>query len=168
MISKHISRVCNLGPVASTWSCRILRKLIGLEGKYLYSHQFYYRIYSTDCHRGNRRGGYVEEADLLRMHDKSGKEIFCYQCGLSALGGKRIVNCDFCALYWHLDCLSPPMANPPLATRKWMCPAHAEQGLVRYFPSHASFSSNQSSHHLRYFVVSLASAGGLTHFIREP
>jgi len=77
-----------------------------------------------------RRGGFVEELDPYRTKDKNGQPIFCFKCGTSALGQKKIIACDFCALYWHLDCVHPPLANPPSQTRKWMCPAHAEQGLV--------------------------------------
>ncbi|RPB26446.1 hypothetical protein L211DRAFT_899709 [Terfezia boudieri ATCC MYA-4762] len=78
-----------------------------------------------------RRGGFVEELDLYRTKDKNGQPIFCFKCGTSALGQKKIIACDFCALYWHLDCVHPPLANPPSQTRKWMCPAHAEQGLLQ-------------------------------------
>ncbi|KAF8454638.1 hypothetical protein BDZ91DRAFT_852964 [Kalaharituber pfeilii] len=78
-----------------------------------------------------RRGGFVEELDHYRTKDKNGNPIFCYKCELSSLGQKKIVACDFCPLYWHLDCLNPPLANPPSQLRKWMCPAHAEQGLLQ-------------------------------------
>ena len=43
---------------------------------------------------------------------------------------RQIVSCDYCALHWHLDCLSPPLASMPNAGRKWMCPNHAEQVMV--------------------------------------
>ncbi|KAI5811221.1 hypothetical protein DFH27DRAFT_16488 [Peziza echinospora] len=78
-----------------------------------------------------KRGGFVEELDHYRTKDKNGQSIFCYKCGLSSLGQKKIISCDFCPLYWHLDCLNPPLANPPAPARKWMCPAHAEQGLLQ-------------------------------------
>lgn len=41
------------------------------------------------------------------------------------------MSCDHCALHWHLDCLNPPLASMPNSGRKWMCPNHAEQVMVR-------------------------------------
>lgn len=43
---------------------------------------------------------------------------------------RQIISCDYCALHWHLDCLSPPMAAMPNSGRKWMCPNHVEQAMV--------------------------------------
>lgn len=40
---------------------------------------------------------------------------------------RPIVSCDYCNLHWHLDCLSPPLASMPSASRKWMCPNHSDQ-----------------------------------------
>jgi hypothetical protein len=41
------------------------------------------------------------------------------------------VSCDHCPLHWHLDCLDPPLSNMPSFGKKWMCPNHADQLLVR-------------------------------------
>lgn len=40
-----------------------------------------------------------------------------------------IVSCNFCPLVYHLDCLSPPLTNPPQGS-SWMCPSHAEHAVV--------------------------------------
>jgi len=43
-----------------------------------------------------------------------------------------MLKCDYCPSHWHLDCLDPPMANPPhinleSSTRDaWRCPRHIE------------------------------------------
>lgn len=45
---------------------------------------------------------------------------------------RPIIQCDYCGENWHLDCLDPPLANPPARTwdgkklHDWMCPLHAD------------------------------------------
>lgn len=51
--------------------------------------------------------------------------FFCHCCQRSAVHGP-LLNCDFCPLAFHLDCLDPPLASPPASNRKWMCPAHLD------------------------------------------
>ncbi|KAG5874587.1 hypothetical protein JTB14_001224 [Gonioctena quinquepunctata] len=38
-----------------------------------------------------------------------------------------LISCDFCELFYHLDCLDPPLTNPP--SGRWMCPQHVEHVL---------------------------------------
>ena len=71
--------------------------------------------------------------DNFKLQDSKGNFIFCYKCGKSSMGRREIIKCDFCTLYWHLDCLDPPLANPPLRNSNsdrprysWKCPAHAD------------------------------------------
>jgi hypothetical protein len=46
-----------------------------------------------------------------------------------------MLKCDFCHAHWHLDCLDPPLANPPHigieASQRdaWRCPRHIEHDL---------------------------------------
>lgn len=46
-----------------------------------------------------------------------------------------MLKCDFCHAYWHLDCLDPPLANPPNISLEasqrdaWRCPRHIEHDL---------------------------------------
>jgi hypothetical protein len=46
-----------------------------------------------------------------------------------------MLKCDFCHAHWHLDCLDPPLANPPHigvdASHRdaWRCPRHIEHDL---------------------------------------
>jgi len=50
---------------------------------------------------------------------------------------RQIIQCDYCGESWHLDCLDPPLANPPARTwdnkklHDWMCPLHADHELRR-------------------------------------
>ncbi|KAG2188122.1 hypothetical protein INT44_000873 [Umbelopsis vinacea] len=78
-----------------------------------------------------RRGknGMIEEPDYFRLRDKNGQFILCYRCRKSALREKPIIACDHCSLYWHLDCLDPPLASAPNLSRKWMCPNHVEMAM---------------------------------------
>lgn len=64
------------------------------------------------------------------MKDKNGRFIRCYHCRKIALK-KLMIACDYCSLYWHLDCLTPPMAGPPNSSRRWRCPNHIENVIVR-------------------------------------
>ncbi|XP_061166632.1 PHD finger protein 12-like [Saccostrea echinata] len=47
----------------------------------------------------------------------------CFYCSKSCRVG-ALVQCDYCPLLYHLDCLNPPLASPP--TNRWMCPNHPE------------------------------------------
>ncbi|XP_018560999.1 PHD finger protein 12 [Anoplophora glabripennis] len=38
-----------------------------------------------------------------------------------------LISCDFCELFYHLDCLDPPLTSPP--SGRWMCPKHVEHCL---------------------------------------
>ena len=46
-----------------------------------------------------------------------------------------MLKCDFCNSYWHLDCVDPPLANPPHISLEasqrdaWRCPRHIEHDL---------------------------------------
>lgn len=65
--------------------------------------------------------------------------MLCYYCGRSSQGQppRPIIQCDYCNESWHLDCLDPPLANPPARSfegkkiHDWMCPLHADQELRR-------------------------------------
>uniref|UniRef100_A0A6M2DQJ2 PHD finger protein 12 n=1 Tax=Xenopsylla cheopis TaxID=163159 RepID=A0A6M2DQJ2_XENCH len=48
----------------------------------------------------------------------------CYECGKSCRKAPLIA-CDYCPLYFHQDCLDPPLTAFP--TSVWMCPNHPEQ-----------------------------------------
>ncbi|KAF9978870.1 hypothetical protein BGZ73_008871 [Actinomortierella ambigua] len=76
-------------------------------------------------HSTNTGTNYSTEDDPLHLRDANGQFKACFRCNKTSLG-RQIIRCDHCPLYWHLDCLSPPLAHPPPSTRKWMCPNHAD------------------------------------------
>ena len=97
--------------------------------------------------RGKARGkgtrsGLYEDTMYTRLFDNKTADsgpILCVRCGRLSDGRRPIIQCDFCDCSWHLDCLDPPLANPP--TQKigsdkpyhvWMCPNHAQHDLGRY------------------------------------
>lgn len=47
----------------------------------------------------------------------------CYFC---RKGWRKapLINCDYCPLNYHADCIDPPLTNLP--TTRWMCPNHVE------------------------------------------
>jgi len=40
-----------------------------------------------------------------------------------------LIQCDYCPLLFHMDCLDPPLTTLPAG--KWMCPNHVEHLVVR-------------------------------------
>ncbi|KAK0904175.1 hypothetical protein LTS16_018514 [Friedmanniomyces endolithicus] len=89
--------------------------------------------------RTRNRAGYDELPDHYKLKDNKGKTVLCYHCSKSSQGQppRPIIQCDYCSESWHLDCLDPPMANPPARSwdgkkiHDWMCPLHADQELRR-------------------------------------
>ncbi|XP_051521883.1 PHD finger protein 12-like isoform X2 [Myxocyprinus asiaticus] len=47
----------------------------------------------------------------------------CFTCGKSCRVAP-LIQCDYCALLFHMDCLDPPLTAMP--TGRWMCPNHVE------------------------------------------
>uniref|UniRef100_A0A0R3RG15 PHD-type domain-containing protein n=1 Tax=Elaeophora elaphi TaxID=1147741 RepID=A0A0R3RG15_9BILA len=50
-------------------------------------------------------------------------KAICHLCA-SRNEKSTMIQCDFCSLCYHLDCLTPPLPSVP--KDKWMCPAHVE------------------------------------------
>lgn len=80
------------------------------------------------------KGGY-EERDPYKLKDKQGRTVLCHRCRepASQQKHKRIVACDFCEYHWHLDCIDPPLVGMPPVTRRFMCPAHADEAIASSF-----------------------------------
>ncbi|XP_067649895.1 PHD finger protein 12-like [Haliotis asinina] len=53
----------------------------------------------------------------------------CFQCSKSCRVAP-LIQCDYCPLLFHLDCLAPPLTSFP--TGRWMCPNHVEQSVDEY------------------------------------
>jgi hypothetical protein len=70
----------------------------------------------------------------VRLKDSKGNWILCHECGHGSGIDKAIIQCNYCVLSWHLDCLDPPLANPPNpphTDRKWRCPCHVDELLAK-------------------------------------
>lgn len=99
--------------------------------------------------------GYEEPPDFTKTKDGKGNTILCCSCGKSSQGVRPIIPCDFCGEYWHLDCLDPPLANPParnLEGKKlhdWMCPLHADHELRKVETSLLNRPSRGRKVHIR-------------------
>lgn len=50
----------------------------------------------------------------------------CFECSRSCKKAP-LVACDYCPLYFHMDCLDPPLTAFP--TGRWMCPNHVNHFL---------------------------------------
>lgn len=55
--------------------------------------------------------------------------MLCHNCQHPTADNRAIIPCSLCGLHWHLDCLDPPLAIPPVV-RTWRCPAHADDLLA--------------------------------------
>lgn len=120
------------------------------------------------------KDGIEEHPDYFRLVDKKEKPILCCQClqGVGFENARRpIIQCDKqnCYAYWHLDCLDPPLANPPTRawqkgyqkTRvQWICPRHAEHDYREIL--NPAFSS------LADQVTSASATGIFRHRMRIP
>lgn len=49
--------------------------------------------------------------------------VLCYHCQRSCRIG-ALIQCDKCDLFFHLDCLDPPLTTIPATV--WICPLHVE------------------------------------------
>ncbi|KAF1848530.1 uncharacterized protein K460DRAFT_375382 [Cucurbitaria berberidis CBS 394.84] len=83
-----------------------------------------------------KNSGYgYQKPDYTRLLDGDHKPILCTQCGVSSGHKRQMLKCDFCHAYWHLDCVDPPLANPPQINLEasqrdaWRCPRHIEHDL---------------------------------------
>ncbi|KAE8355263.1 hypothetical protein BDV28DRAFT_155566 [Aspergillus coremiiformis] len=81
---------------------------------------------------GRNRSGRYDDPFLLRTVDAKGKLILCHGCGRTTNGRRPIIQCDFCPLAFHMDCIDPPLAIPPAQKpgsdrtyHSWMCPDHS-------------------------------------------
>ena len=75
----------------------------------------------NQCNRKEKK----EEIDWFQQRDADGNTVLCHGCEKAAGDNKPILSCSVCPLYWHLDCLDPPMPHPP-NPKKWVCPCHID------------------------------------------
>jgi hypothetical protein len=93
------------------------------------------RNFTLTRHSAKNSGYGYQKPDYTRLLDNDLKPILCTQCGVSSGQKRQMLKCDFCPAHWHLDCLDPPLANPPnisleASTRDaWRCPRHIEHDL---------------------------------------
>ncbi|XP_055596952.1 PHD finger protein 12 isoform X2 [Uranotaenia lowii] len=74
---------------------------------------------------GNKRGPKnrkLHELDVHGMVPLPAKT--CHTCGKSCRKAP-LISCDYCDLFFHQDCVDPPLTALP--TAMWMCPNHVEQ-----------------------------------------
>lgn len=77
-----------------------------------------------------------EEAvpDFHRVRDREDQPVLCHHCQQATAEDRVIIPCSVCGVFWHLDCLDPPLSRaPPLRT--WKCPLHVDE-LVNKVPGY--------------------------------
>jgi hypothetical protein len=86
---------------------------------------------ATSADTLHRKKKVEEEApDFFRLRDNEGNPVICHLCNKPTAENRAIVPCSVCGLWWHIDCLDPPLAQPPVL-RTWRCPAHVDDLLVK-------------------------------------
>ncbi|KAH6998516.1 hypothetical protein BKA56DRAFT_608056 [Ilyonectria sp. MPI-CAGE-AT-0026] len=75
-----------------------------------------------------KKNGYEEITDFFKQRE-DGQAVLCHGCQKSATDVRAIVSCSVCPLHWHLDCLDPPLAVPPVP-KTWRCPTHVDDVLT--------------------------------------
>lgn len=81
----------------------------------------------------------AEEAfDFFKLRNGD-KAVLCHHCHKGVTDNRPIIPCSVCGLNWHLECLNPPLAMPPIL-RTWRCPCHVDDLLgslpERLAPAH--------------------------------
>lgn len=86
---------------------------------------------ATSADTLHRKKKVEEEApDFFRLRDNEGNPVICHLCNKPTAENRAIVPCSVCGLWWHIDCLDPPLAQPPVL-RTWRCPAHVDDLLAK-------------------------------------
>ncbi|KAL7626833.1 hypothetical protein AAE478_003607 [Parahypoxylon ruwenzoriense] len=84
------------------------------------------------------RKGLDEPFDFFKVRNADGP-VLCHHCQKGTTDNRPIIPCSVCGLNWHLECLDPPLAVPPVP-RTWRCPCHVEEMLselpARLAPAH--------------------------------
>lgn len=92
-------------------------------------------IFLNLTYSSKSRTSYEDHIDATKLRDTKNNVMLCAQCGGSQLNRQQLIQCDICTEYWHLDCLDPPLANPPprpsdgKPRHAWVCPRHVAHDL---------------------------------------
>lgn len=81
----------------------------------------------TDHTNRKRPAANDEQPDFFRQREDN-QPVLCHTCQKPATDVRAIIPCSICPFYWHLDCLDPPLAVPPVL-KTWRCPAHVDETL---------------------------------------
>lgn len=93
---------------------------------------------STASSREGRLSSYsVKRAQEL---DRDNLPSILRTCFICRKGWRKapLINCDYCPLVYHIDCIDPPLTNIPVT--RWMCPSHVEPIIEEKLLSSSSFS----------------------------
>lgn len=80
-----------------------------------------------------------EELEVDALYDSHGRPRFCHKCKMSGLQRRTMVSCDFCPLWWHLDCLPGVVCLAKTLGQKWRCPNHIESMIPSHWLERRSF-----------------------------
>ena len=83
----------------------------------------------ADPRRRKKKADEDQVPDFFRIRDGEGNAAICHGCQKSSAPDRAIIPCSACGIFWHLDCLDPPLAYPPVL-RTWKCPLHADELLA--------------------------------------
>lgn len=128
-VEKELEDMSNLSPLEQLIrAARILNPRQFELPREINSHFPFPGTEKQDCGQRNGngkrgpRGRKVYELDGYGLVPLPAKT--CHTCGKSCRRAPLIA-CDYCDLFFHQDCLDPPLTALP--TSMWMCPNHVEQ-----------------------------------------
>ncbi|KAM4054729.1 PHD-finger domain-containing protein [Hirsutella rhossiliensis] len=88
----------------------------------------YEDVMSSKAVKCRKRNGYDELPDFFKQRE-DGHAVLCHACQKPATEIRAIIPCSACPFHWHIDCLDPPLAMPPVL-KTWRCPAHIDDVLI--------------------------------------
>lgn len=97
---------------------------------------------TTNSAFANSREGRLTLYSVKRAQelDRDNLPSILRTCFLCRKGWRKapLINCDYCPLIYHADCIDPPLTNIPVT--RWMCPSHIEPIVEQKLLSSSSFS----------------------------
>lgn len=83
---------------------------------------------TTNMPGSSKRKWWGRDKNVQKKHELENGMVplpakICYLCEKSCRVGP-LIQCDYCPLLYHMDCLDPPLTSLP--TVRWICPNHPE------------------------------------------
>ncbi|CAG2163130.1 unnamed protein product [Oppiella nova] len=95
------------------------------------------QLVGTSKRVNHSRNGHKKQIHEMDNSMVSFPVKLCYQCSKSCRKAP-LIQCDYCPLLFHADCLEPPMTVLPMG--RWMCPNHSQHVIEQKLLNSVSLS----------------------------